>query len=317
MRILIIGAGVTGSIYASFLINAKDKLEQKLKEQVDIKILARGETYTRINEHGLKIKHHIQNITTIDQIPVIKTLETKDIYDYVLIFLRKTQVASLLPDIAINQSKHFVFLGNNGTGTEEYSKSISNNKIVLGFPGVGGKREDDVIVSVHRDKPPVTIGAVSAQSRQKVRRLAKILRIAKIKVDLSNNIDSWLKYHIALVSPIANGIYYDGGDNYTLAENNDVLKMIVKAIREGHVALRSLKFPAKPAKLMLMMLFPDFLIKGKIKKLLSTETGRLVTYEHCMAAPEEMLEMTNEFKSIIADSPIPIDNIEKLFEQKN
>ena len=41
MRLLIIGAGVTGSIYASYLINAKKKLEHKLKEQVDIKILAR------------------------------------------------------------------------------------------------------------------------------------------------------------------------------------------------------------------------------------------------------------------------------------
>ena len=92
---------------------------------------------------------------------------------------------------------------------------------------------------------------------------------------------------------------------------------MVKAIREGYVSLRSLKFPVKPAKLMLMMLFPDFLIKGKVKKLLSSEMGRLVTYEHCMAAPEEMIEMAEEFKTIISDSSVQIDNIEKLSQQKN
>ena len=148
---------------------------------------------------------------------MIQTLETKDIYDFVLIFLRRTQVAAILPDIANNQSRHFVFLGNNGTGADEYSHSLSINKIILGFPGVGGKREDDVILSVHKDKPLLTIGAVTPQSRKKVRLLGKILKTAKISVKISNNMDSWLKYHIALVSPIANAIFFDGGDNYSLA----------------------------------------------------------------------------------------------------
>ena len=112
MRILIIGAGVTGSLYASFLINAKKKLEKRLKEPVEIKILARGETFRKINDNGLKIQHHIQNIITIDQIPVIKTLDNKDTYDYILIFLRKTQIKDLLPDLASNNSRNFAFVGN-------------------------------------------------------------------------------------------------------------------------------------------------------------------------------------------------------------
>lgn len=315
MRILIIGAGVTGSIYASFLVNARKQLEKRLKESVEIKILVRGETYNRIKENGLKIRHHVQDIITIDQIPVIKFLGNQDSYDYVLIFLRKNQIAGLLPDITANNSKNFVFVGNNGTGVEHLKKSINPNKIILGFPGVGGMRENDTICSVHKSKPLITLGAYNNKRRKPLRKLRKIMRISGINVKRSRNMNSWLKYHLALVSPVANAIYFDGGDNISLSRNSEVLTIMINAIREGYKALRSLKYPVKPAKLVIMMMFPDFLIKGKLKKLLSSDMGKLLIYNHCKVAPDEMKEIAHEFQTIINDSPAEKENLLKLYEQ--
>jgi 2-dehydropantoate 2-reductase len=316
MRILIIGAGVTGSIYASFLINARTKLEKRLKESVDIKILARGETYKKIKENGLKIRHHIQDIITIDQIPVINSLETKDRYDYILIFLRKNQISGLLPDLSVNSSKNFVFIGNNGTGADDIKNSISPNKLILGFPGVGGVKEGDTICSVHKKKPTITLGAVVSRQGKPAGKLRRIMRISGINAKGCSNMDSWLKYHIALVSPVANAIYFDGGDNITLSRNNDILKVMVRAIKEGYIALRSLNYPVKPAKLMTMMILPEYIIRGKLKKLLSSEMGKLVIDDHCKAAPEEMKEIADEFQLIIRDSSTEKENLQKLYEQK-
>jgi len=315
MRILIIGAGVTGSIYASFLINSRNKLEKRLKESVEITILARGETYKRIKENGLKIRHYLQNVITIDQIPVIKSLETKDTYDYILIFLRKNQIAGLLPDLSSNNSKNFVFIGNSGTGADQIKKYISPAKIILGFPGVGGVIEKGMICSVHKNKPDITIGTLNRKQGKPVRKLRKAMRVSGIKVKGCNNMDSWLKYHIALVSPVANAIYYDGGDNISLSRNSEVLKIMVRAVKEGYKALKSLKYPVKPAKLMVMMVMPDYIIRGKLKKILSSELGKLVIYDHCKAAPEEMKLIADEFQSIIQDSLKEKENLLKLYEQ--
>ncbi|MDA3808703.1 MAG: hypothetical protein PF518_00095 [Spirochaetaceae bacterium] len=313
MRILIIGAGVTGSIYASFLISSKKRLEKKLKMSVEMNILARGETYKKIRNNGLKINHYLQKIITIDNIPVIKTLESNDKYDYVLIFLRKNQMKDLIPEISSNSSLNFVFIGNNGTGADEYKNFININRIILGFPHVGGSRSENSIISVHRDQPVITLGSANPKNRKSLGFLKKILKISRIKVNLCGNMESWLKYHIALVTPIANAIYFNGGDNLSLSKNNDVLTIMIRAIREGVKALINLKYPVKPMKLFSMMAFPDFLIKKRLKKLLASDIGKLVLYDHCLAAPEEMEKISMEFQSIIKDSSIKSDNINRLF----
>ncbi len=315
MRILIIGAGVTGSIYASFLASNKNKLEKRLKESVEIKILAKGETSKTITENGLKIKHHLQSIITIDQISVIKSLGSKDIYDYILIFLRKTQIESLLPDLAANNSKNFVFVGNNGTGIEHLKKSVSPGKIILGFPLVGGVKEGETIRSVHKNKPPIVLGAANSTQNKSVRKLKKILRVSGIAPKSSSNMDSWLKYHIALVSPLANAIYANGGDSSSLAQNKELLKVTTSAIREGYNALRELKYPVKPSILMIQMILPDYIIRGKLKMLLSSELGKLLVEDHCKAAPEEMKKIAREFQQVISRSSNGKENLHKLYEQ--
>lgn len=298
MRILIIGAGVTGSLFASYLINGKDKLERKLRDKVEINLLARGETYKRIRDHGLKINHVQQKIVTIDRIPVIDKLESGDTYNYVLIFLRKTQRNELLPLLKSNRSDCFVFFGNNGTGLEELKSFLPPVKTVLGFAGVGGRRENDTVFSVHGRKPAITFGTREPDRKKRMRQLKRIFRICDTAPTLIGDMDSWLKYHLSLVIPLARALYKDGGDNVSLAENTDLLKQTVQSIKENYNALRTLKYPVKPAKLRIMMTVPDLLIRRKLSRLLASELGRLVVYDHCMAAPEEMKELSLELQDL-------------------
>jgi 2-dehydropantoate 2-reductase len=313
MRILIIGAGVTGSIFASYLINSKEKLEKKFKESVDITLLARGTWYKKIRENGLKINHYHQKITTIDSIPVINSLESNDRFDFVLIFLRKTQVTELLPSLSSNGSANFVFIGNNGTGAEVYKKSIPPKKIILGFPGVGGSRDSESICSVYRDTPLITMGSALRKNKRPLKKLKKNLKIAQLRVILDNNMDSWLKYRLSVITPLAHAIYLDGGNHLSLSRNNEILKVMVKAIKEGYRALKDLKHPVRPVKLMSMMSFPDILIRRRFKKMLTSEEGKLSIYNHCQAAPEEMREISMEFQQIIEKTTTKRENLDRVF----
>lgn len=316
MKILIIGAGVTGSLFASYLTSSRRKLEKKLKEKVQITILARGETYKRLRENGLKIHHVIQDIITIDQVDVIKSMESSETYDYVLVFLRKTQVADLLPSLSSHKSGTIVFAGNNGRGTEDLCPPLSPRKALLAFAGVGGRRDGDTVYSVHGKKPSITIGT-DGPDKKKIRVLKRLLGISGISVKLSSNMDSWLKYHLALVIPLALAVYRDGGDNVSLSRNRDLMKKTVKAIREGFKSLRRLKYPVRPWKLRIMMTVPDPIIRRKLYKLLSSRLGKLVVYDHCMAAPEEMKELSEELRLIIQNDDAAKENLNDLLNQNN
>ncbi|MBB6481589.1 ketopantoate reductase family protein [Spirochaeta isovalerica] len=316
MRILIIGAGVTGSLFASYLASSREKLERKLKENFELKILARNDTHKRLSENGLKIHHVVQNVTTIDSIPVIKTLESGDIYDYVFVFLRKTQIAPLMEDLRSNRSDHFIFAGNNGTGLDGLCPPLKVQKVSLAFAGVGGKREGDTVYSVHGKKPGITIG-VNKKTARKIRKLGKIFTWAGCSLRKTNRMDAWLKHHLALVVPLSLALYRDGGDNVSLSENGDLLQKSLKAAKEGSAALRRQGHPVAPGKLKLTLLMPCVFLKSRVKKLLASPIGKLLIYDHCMTAREEMRELAGELQALVAPDDKPRENLEELLTQNN
>jgi 2-dehydropantoate 2-reductase len=89
-RILVIGAGVNGSAVATLLYNAG----------LDVKVLARGKRYEEIQAEGIIIENPFNHKRSIARVPVINRLDPQDLYDFVLVVVRKSQVAALLPVLA-------------------------------------------------------------------------------------------------------------------------------------------------------------------------------------------------------------------------
>ncbi len=86
-KILVIGAGVNGSAVIACLCNAG----------LDAKVLARGKRYEEIKDEGIIIEDPFTHKRSVTKVPVINSLEPEDIYDYILVIVRKNQVADLLP----------------------------------------------------------------------------------------------------------------------------------------------------------------------------------------------------------------------------
>ena len=105
---LVIGAGVNGSVCAAGLQRAG----------IDVTVLARGTRYEELRRGGIVIEDPFDNRRSVTKVPVIDRLDPDDRYDYVLVVVRKNQVADLLPVLARNRSPNIVFMGNNLSGPD-------------------------------------------------------------------------------------------------------------------------------------------------------------------------------------------------------
>lgn len=100
MRILIYGAGVIGSFYAS----------RFAKAGLDVTVLARGQRLKELQGHGLwyrgKTRTHKVEVKTISE------LKPNDRYQFIFLTVRENQVEEALEDISRNESPNVVTMVN-------------------------------------------------------------------------------------------------------------------------------------------------------------------------------------------------------------
>lgn len=302
---MIFGAGVLGSYYASKLYAAN----------INVKILARGQRLKDIKQYGIIIDNIFTGEKINQYVPVVDSIKSDDEYDIVIIIMRKNQISSILPLISQNEKiKAVIFMGNNGKGASEYIENLGSERVILGFPSAGGRREGHIIKLVASEKTPIILGELEEPISLKLKQIVNEFNKAGIRVKVSKNIDAWLKTHLALVLPLAGGIYFAGGDNYQLAKDKEGIILVVNAIREGFRVLKTLKIPILPKKFKFMFKFPRSLIVRQLAKGLGTESGELALRDHAIAAQDEMRTLANEFKELIKKSGIPTPVLNTLYQ---
>ena len=114
-RILVIGAGVNGSVCAASLHKAG----------INVTVLARGQRYEELRNDGIIIENTLTHERSITKVPVIPALELDDIYDYILVVIRQDQIAALLPVLARNRSANIVFTAKDISGKNSVRMSSS------------------------------------------------------------------------------------------------------------------------------------------------------------------------------------------------
>ena len=304
MKILIYGAGVIGSMFA-----------YKLKTGgVDTTILARGKRLNDIKQYGLIIEDGLFNKEYTTDIKVVDQLNREDYYDIILVIMQRQQVSQILPILKENKSPIIIFMGNNPSGASEYLQYVERKRILLGFGGPGGYREDFKIIAAYVDNVILYVGELDGIISKRLKLIEDVFTNSGIKVDLSEDIDAWLKCHAALISPLAMGGYAARNRNTSLGKDTELVNLAIKGIKESIKALRELDIPILPRKFRSLLLIPKSIIKKKLVKLSESDFGRIALSGHANAARSEMKRLADDFYEVIKPAKIEMNTFQKLYE---
>ena len=263
-RILVIGAGVNGSAIAARLYNAG----------LDVKVLARGKRYEEIQAEGIIIENPFNHKRSITKVPVTNCLDPEDIYDFILVVVRKNQVAGLLPVLAQNKSPNIVFMGNNLSGPAEFAEIIDKQRIMLGTVIAGGKRDGDIIRAfVLASLASIPFGEVDGTVTPRLERLIQTLRGAGIKARISTEMVDYQMTHAAGVALIGTLTMKYHCDLSALARSREDMQLFVDARREAHQILRALGHKIIPLSEDAIRIIPGFLQIAGMRALLSSKMG--------------------------------------------
>ncbi|HWT83468.1 MAG TPA: 2-dehydropantoate 2-reductase N-terminal domain-containing protein [Candidatus Methylomirabilis sp.] len=301
-RILVIGAGVNGSVCATYL----------QRGGLDVTILARGERVQEIETQGIVIENPFNHQRTITQVPVIDRLDPDDFYDYILVIVRKNQVTDLLPLLAQNRSPNIVFMGNNLSGPQEFYPFVAQERILLGFVFGGGKRDGSLIRAIVSTSVAVPFGEIDGRITPRLQRLLAIFRQAGFKASASTRIVDYQVTHAAAVALIGPLTMHYGCDLAALSRATADLQLFARAWDEAHRVERALGYRIVPWTEGVLDYLPDFLIVAGFRALLRSKLGEVGLAYHVSQAPDEMIHLAGELQAMVERSGLPAPSIEKI-----
>ena len=288
MKILIYGAGVIGSIYAVTLSSAG----------YDVTVYARGNRLTALESKSLL--YNVNGIVKKASVSVISKLSSEDVYDYVFVTVRYDQIETALSELRTNNSPNIVTMVNNPSGYNVWESLLGPGRLIPAFAGGGGRIENDILYYALTPGviQPTTFGEVDGTITDREKALSRIFKSCKIPYKISKNMDAWQKSHLALVIPLANGIYFDGGDNYSTAKNKQAVRMICHALRKSFSALRASGIPITPSRLNVFRICPMWIMNISLRFFCGTKlAATLVSHVHSIKGEMALLEC--EFADLI------------------
>jgi len=228
--------------------------------------------------------------------------------------MQRQQVSEILPILKDNVSPIIIFTGNNPSGAAEYLNSIKRSRILLGFGGPGGYREEYKIIAAYVEDAILYVGELDGKISDRIKKIEQVFTNSGIKVDISENIDAWLKTHMTFISPLAMGGYAAKKQNKTFGTSEELVNLALQGIRENLKALKELNIPVLPKKLRLLTWIPLSIIRRKLLKLINSEFGRIALSGHANAAKNEMKKLTDDLFTIVKDVKTDLTANKKLYE---
>ena len=286
MRILVLGAGVIGSVYAGKLLQAGH----------DVVLLARGTRLVDLQTHGLILEDAQTGDRSVLPVAAVSEPVADDHFDLVLVSVRAEQLVSTLPVLTgLTDGSDVLFFGNTGNRQAELRAALGE-RVVFGFPAAGGTRDGSVVTYVLISQQKTMLGEPDGTTSPRVRHLQSVLSQAGFPTLISANIEDWLIAHAAFVVPIAFALYRVGVNPARLAADPASLRLMVLATREAFTALRADGNDEIPTNLRILYRLPTRVVTGYWRRVLNSPRGELWFGAHTRAAPEEMRHLADQLQ---------------------
>jgi 2-dehydropantoate 2-reductase len=289
VRILVVGAGVIGSVYAG-------KLQQAGHEAA---LLARGSRLADLQRHGLVLEDAQSGHRDVPAVRALSCIPAGDRYDLVIVPVRSEQLSSTLPILTAMTDRSDVLFFGNTIGREAELTGALGDRALFGFPAAGGVRDGPVVRYVLIKQQTTMLGEQRRTITPRAKRLQAVFHDAGFDTRISTNINNWLLGHTAFVVPIAFALYRVGTDAGKLATDPDTMRLMVQATREAFTALRASGNTEIPTNLQTLYRLPTAFVVAYWRRVLASPRGELWFAAHSRAAVEEMRVLADELTAAL------------------
>ncbi|WP_411285838.1 ketopantoate reductase family protein [Lapillicoccus sp.] len=302
MRILVLGAGVVGSVYAGRLLHAGH----------DVVLLARGPRLANLQTQGLILEDAESGKRTCLPVVSVSEIAPQDHFDLTLVTVRAEQLGSTLTVLTgMKDHGHVLFFGNTGNHREELTAALGD-RALFGSPAVAGTRDGPVIRYVRIRQQKTVLGEPDGTTTSRVRHLQGVLAAAGFPTRISADIEGWLVGHAAFVVPIAFALYRVDVDAARLAADPATMRLMVGATREAFTSLRAGGNGEIPQNLLLLYRLPMVFVIAYWRRVLLSPRGELWFGGHSRAAPQEMRTLAQGLLEELRRTGRPTPELERL-----
>ena len=261
MKLLVYGAGVTGSLFAARLHEAGHD---------DVSLLARGERLAALRRHGVQLAEG--DSPAVRRVPVPVVEHPADGYDLITVFVCTHQVDAVVESLA-GLDGDVLFLLNWAAGPESLGAVIGPERVLLGFPTVAGTMDGDVVryraASFMTRRVPAPIGEPDGRATPRLERIVRAFRAAGINAKAESQMDAWLKTHAAFEVPLGQAVHAAGGP-LALADNPDAVRGMIRLMRQN---LATMATPAVPRGFVALQTLPEGLLVAILRRFLRSPTA--------------------------------------------
>jgi 2-dehydropantoate 2-reductase len=297
MKALVIGAGITGCFTAARL----------MQKGVDVSILARGERAARLERDGLRLRDGMTGEETTVSLNTVRA-PPAEAFDVAMVCVQALHRPSLMPLLREIPGRPTIwYLGNTTRGFDDATQQLGKDRVLGGFPGVGGTWEREVLVYADREKPGdkpfdrLIIGEAHADAAASAGVVQNNLQRVGMNVERYVPIMAWHWSHIALILPLAAAVYRHDLDLDAVTADRALLKQTMRATAQGFTAIRRAGYPILPRSLNIIRWIPAALGAGKIRALLQSKFGRIALAAHAATARDEMHHFAIDFLALAGE----------------
>lgn len=245
---------------------------------------------------------------------MVDSFSPDDKYDLVMIVMGEHQVIQILGTLAENDHiPTFLFMGNNVSGPEKMVQALCKERVMLGFPYPGGKRDDHVMRVLPINESctyTIPIGEVDGTVRHRTRQIAAVLEDMRgYNVEIRTDMETWLKYHVALLmSGFVPALFAADTKMKRLGNTRDLLVVAARTTKEALRGLRRAGYSPSPPIVRIFEYVPEPICVW----IMRNEYGKVSIEGHAQAAQGEMSYLFSELRSLIEETDGNTDAIEQL-----
>jgi 2-dehydropantoate 2-reductase len=289
VKMLIVGAGVIGTVYGAHIAAAGNK----------VSVLSHPPRTDEVAAGGVRARDVLDGSHVDAEADVVP--DAAGDYDVALVAVRRDQLASACTGLAGLAGKPaVVFFGNNPAGRPAIPADVPGD-VYLGFPGIGGVMTGATAEYARIGQQPT---ALPAASDPRLAALDTTLSGRGFAIQRVTDMDGWLAYHAAFVACVAAALYRCGTNPGRLAADRATLTLMCRAITGAFAGLRADGVAGLPRNL--AVLHTPLLRPVAVRywaRTMRSPMGELYFAGHCRHAEAEMRALGADTAARITDSP--------------